>query len=238
MLELSGLWLGFGGVNVIRDLSLRVSKGERLVILGPNGAGKTSLLRLIAGEVRPDEGRIWLEARDITRDPSSTRARLGIGRGFQQASLFSSFTLRENLILAAAAHAGRTGPGRDPLRDPALQEVAQCIARQAGLQGLDRPVSAVDYGTARRLDLALALAGAPRLLLLDEPASGIGPGGAAGIHALIAALPRDLTLIVIEHDLDLAFAIADRIAILDHGRIVFDGPPEAARPALKAIYDA
>ena len=238
MLELSGLWLGFGGVNVIRDLSLRVSKGERLVILGPNGAGKTSLLRLIAGEVRPDEGRIWLEARDITRDPSSTRARLGIGRGFQQASLFSSFTLRENLILAAAAHAGRTSWGGDPLRDPDLRDAAQRIAQHAGLQGLDRPVSAVDYGTARRLDLALALAGAPRLLLLDEPASGIGPGGAAGIHALIAALPRDLTLIVIEHDLDLAFAIADRIAILDHGRIVFDGPPEAARPALKAIYDA
>lgn len=222
MLELSGLFLGYGGVNVIRDLSLRVGSGERLVILGPNGAGKTSLLRLIAGEVRPQHGNIWLHHRDITRDPVPARARAGIGRGFQQTSLFTSMTLRENLSLASGGN-------------PAAIDQ---LAAQAGLADLDRPVASVDYGTARRLDLALALAGNPRLLLLDEPASGIGPGGAADIHALIAALPRELTLVVIEHDLDLAFAIADRIAIMDRGRIVYDGPPEGARPALKAIYDA
>lgn len=221
MLELSGLFLGFGGVNVIRDLSLRVPSGERLVILGPNGAGKTSLLRLIAGEVRPDHGNIWLDCRDITRDTVPARARAGIGRGFQQTSLFSTMTLHENLSLAAGSE----------------DEIAR-LAAQAGLRDLDRPVATVDYGTARRLDLALALAGQPRLLLLDEPASGIGPGGAAEIHALIAALPRALTLVVIEHNLDLAFAIADRIAIMDHGRITFDGPPDAARAALQALYDA
>jgi len=221
MLELSGLFLGFGGVNVIRDLSLRVARGERLVILGPNGAGKTSLLRLIAGDLRPDHGNIWLDRRNITRDSVPLRARAGIGRGFQQTSLFPSMTLHENLALAAGSKA----------------EIAR-LAAQAGLADLDRPVAAVDYGTARRLDLALALAGPPRLLLLDEPASGIGPGGAAEIHALIAALPRSLTLVVIEHDLDLAFAIADRIVLMDRGRITFEGPPEAARPALRAIYDA
>ncbi|NHF73509.1 ABC transporter ATP-binding protein [Paracoccus xiamenensis] len=221
MLELSGLFLGFGGINVICDLSLRVATGERLVILGPNGAGKTSLLRLIAGEVQPEQGNIWLNYREITGDTVATRARAGIGRGFQQTSLFTGMTLRENLGLACAAGGRRI----------------EDLAAQAGLVDLDRPVAEVDYGTARRLDLALALAGNPRLLLLDEPASGIGPGGAAEIHALIAALPRDLTLVVIEHDLDLAFAIADRIAIMDRGRITFDGPPEAARPALKAIYD-
>ena len=221
MLELSGLFLGFGGVNVIRDLSLRVARGERLVILGPNGAGKTSLLRLIAGDLRPDHGNIWLHHRDITREGVPARARAGIGRGFQQTSLFPSMTLHENLALAAGSKA----------------EIAR-LAAQAGLADLDRPVAAVDYGTARRLDLALALAGPPRLLLLDEPASGIGPGGAAEIHALIAALPRSLTLVVIEHDLDLAFAIADRIVLMDRGRITFEGPPEAARPALRAIYDA
>ena len=222
MLELAGLCLGFGGVNVIRDLSLRIQQGERLAILGPNGAGKTSLVRLIAGEQRPDAGQIRLGRRDITRDSVPARARAGIGRGFQQTSLFSGMTLRENLSLAARAD---------------RHEIAR-LARLTGLGDLDRPVAAVDYGTARRLDLALALAGNPRLLLLDEPASGIGPGGAADIHGQIAALPRDLTLVVVEHDLDLAFAIADRIAIMDRGRIVFDGPPKAARPALKAIYDA
>ncbi|MBA4492368.1 ABC transporter ATP-binding protein [Paracoccus sp. S1E-3] len=221
MLELSGLSLGFGGISVIRDLSLRVAPGERLVILGPNGAGKTSLLRLIAGELRPQQGNIWLHRRDITRDTVPSRARAGIGRGFQQTSLFTGMTLRENLSLACDGDAA------------AMEQ----LAARAGLTDLDRPVAKVDYGTARRLDLALALAGNPRLLLLDEPASGIGPGGAVDLHALIAALPRDLTLVVIEHDLDLAFAIADRIAIMDRGRIVFDGAPEAARPALKATYD-
>ena len=106
MLELSGLFLGFGGVNVIRDLSLRVARGERLVILGPNGAGKTSLLRLIAGEARPQQGNIWLHHRDITREGVPARARAGIGRGFQQTSLFTGMTLRENLSLASGGHAG------------------------------------------------------------------------------------------------------------------------------------
>lgn len=161
MLELAGLCLGFGGVNVIRDLSLRIQQGERLAILGPNGAGKTSLVRLIAGEQRPDAGQIRLGRRDITRDSVPARARAGIGRGFQQTSLFSGMTLRENLSLAARAD---------------RHEIAR-LARLTGLGDLDRPVAAVDYGTARRLDLALALAGNPRLLLLDEPASGIGPGG-------------------------------------------------------------
>ena len=144
MLELSGLFLGFGGVNVIRDLSLRVARGERLVILGPNGAGKTSLLRLIAGEARPQQGNIWLHHRDITREGVPARARAGIGRGFQQTSLFTGMTLRENLSLASGGHAG----------------VIEHLAGQAGLGDLDRPVASVDYGTARRLDLVESHAGA------------------------------------------------------------------------------
>ena len=238
MLGLEGLSKNFGGVQVIRDLSLRVRAGERLVILGPNGAGKTTLLRLIAGEVLPDAGRILLNGRDIARLPPDARARSGLGRGFQTAALFEGFTAAENLILAEAMRQGRTGPGRDPLKDPGLQGRARDLAAQVGLTDPALPVSALDHGARRRLDLALALSGGARLLLLDEPASGFGPGGAGEIHALIAALPRDLTLIVIEHDLDLAFAVADRIVILDAGRIAFDGAPGDARPALKAIYDA
>lgn len=238
MLAIEGLSKAFGGVEVIRDLSLRLGTGERLVVLGPNGAGKTTLMRLIAGETAPDRGRILIDGVDITRLPADARARAGLGRSFQRPALFESLTLAENLILAAAAKAGRAGIGRDPLRDTALRAEAERCAALAGLVDLSRPVAAADHGTRRRLDLALALAGPPRLLLLDEPASGIGPGGAQELHALIAELPRGLAMMVIEHDLDLAFAIADRIAILDRGRIVFDGRPEQARAALSAIYDA
>ncbi|WBU53220.1 ABC transporter ATP-binding protein [Paracoccus sp. SCSIO 75233] len=238
MLEIADIAKSFGGVEVIRPLSLRVASGERLVILGPNGAGKTTLMRLIAGEIAPDRGCIRLNGRDVTALPADARARAGLGRGFQRTSLFDGFSLRENLILAAASAAGRTGPGRDPLRDAALEAKAREAARLTHLSDLDRPVAAADHGTRRRLDLAMALAGAPRLLLLDEPASGIGAGGAEELHGLIAGLPRALTMIVIEHDLDLAFAIADRIAVMDRGALIYHGAPEGARAVLRAIYDA
>ncbi|MFV0410407.1 MAG: ATP-binding cassette domain-containing protein [Paracoccus sp. (in: a-proteobacteria)] len=228
----------FGGVQVIRDLSLQLAAGERLVILGPNGAGKTTLLRLIAGEIQPDAGRMTLAGRDISRLPVEARAQAGLGRGFQQGALFEGFTLRENLILAEAPRRGPMRLGRAPLRSPDLNARAEDLAARVGLRDLERRAALVDHGSRRRLDLALALAGAPGLVLLDEPASGFGPGGAAEIHALIAGLPRDISLIVIEHDLDLAFAIADRIVILNAGAKVFDGAPEDAKPALKAIYDA
>lgn len=226
MLSVEGLTKSFGEVPVIRDLSLRVAAGERLVILGPNGAGKTTLLRLIAGEIAPDAGRITLDGRDITRLPTHARARAGIGRSFQTTALFENFTIAENLSLAATA---RRGHARKASR-------TGWLADHFGLHPVARPVSALDHGTRRALDLAMALAGDPRLILLDEPASGLGPGGL--MRDMIARLPRDLTMILIEHDLDLAFALADRVVILDGGRIVFDGAPEAARPVLKAIYDA
>ncbi|MDO5641840.1 MAG: ATP-binding cassette domain-containing protein [Paracoccus sp. (in: a-proteobacteria)] len=236
MLRLEGVSKAFGGVAVIRDLSLHVARGERVVLLGPNGAGKTSLLRLITGETAPDQGRIRLDGRDVTALAPDARARAGMGRGFQTAALFESFTLAENLILAEAARAAR--PLRDPLRDPALRQGAGRLADLVGLTGLGRPVARVDHGTRRRLDLAMALAGGPGLILLDEPASGFGPGGADEIHALIAGLPRDPAMILVEHDLDLAWSVADRIVILDAGRIRFDGAPEDARGALQALYDA
>lgn len=237
MLSVEGLHKSFGGVDVIRNLTLSIMRGERLVILGPNGAGKTTLFRLIAGETVPDTGTILLNGADITQAPPHVRARAGLGRSFQQAALFERFTLQENLILAAAA-GWRRSRGSDPLRDLGLRRTAHDIAERVGLVDLERPVSKVDHGTRRRLDIGLALAGKPKLLLLDEPASGFGPGGERQIHDLIANLTQELTIIVIEHDLDLAFSVADRIVILDAGQIAFDGKPKDARPALKAIYDA
>ncbi|WBU64057.1 ATP-binding cassette domain-containing protein [Paracoccus aerodenitrificans] len=238
MIEIDRLSKSFGGIGVIRDISLRVQQGERLVVLGPNGAGKTTLLRLIAGELAADRGKIRLRDRDITGLPVHARARAGIGRSFQRTSLFETFTIRESLILAASAHHDKSGFGRDPLRDTLLHRTALETAAQVGLEDLDRQVSRIDHGTRRRLDIAIALTGAPDLLLLDEPASGIGPGGAEQLHSMLAALPLSVTMIVVEHDLDLAFAIADRIAIMDRGQIRFHGTPDAARPALREIYDA
>ncbi|WBU56810.1 ATP-binding cassette domain-containing protein [Paracoccus sediminicola] len=238
MLELEGLSKSFGAVEAISGLSLHVAAGERLVILGPNGAGKTTLMRLICGELRPDEGRIRLAGRDITTAGAAASARAGIGRGFQHPSLFESLTLAENLVIAAAARRGDAAPRRDPLRDDALRAEAERVADLVGLRHLEQRVAAADHGTRRRLDLALALSGDARLILLDEPAAGIGPGGAAELHRLIASLPREPAMVVIEHDLDLAFAIADRIALMDRGRIVFDGAPDAARAALKSQHHA
>lgn len=226
MLRVEGLSKSFGAVPVIRDLSLHVKTGERVVILGPNGAGKTTLLRLIAGEIAPDAGRVMLDGRDITRLPAHARAQAGIGRSFQATTLFESFTIAENLHVAVTARRSHGNP----------KSRAGWLADHFGLNPVQRQVAALDHGTRRALDLALALAGDPRLVLLDEPTSGLGPGGLH--HDPIATLPRDLTMILIEHDLDLAFALADRIVILDAGRVAFDGAPDAARPVLKAIYDA
>ncbi|MFV0293552.1 MAG: ABC transporter ATP-binding protein [Paracoccus sp. (in: a-proteobacteria)] len=237
MLELSKLSISFGGVRVINNLTMHIAQGERLVVLGPNGAGKTTLLRLIAGDIMPDQGNIHLDGQDITRLSQDARARAGLGRGFQKNNLFADFSLRENLILAAITRTGKTGAGRDPLYNQGLNRKAEAIAAQTGLDNIDLSVAKADYGTCRRLDLALALIGISRLILLDEPSSGIGPGGAAQIHSLIAGLSRDLTLLVIEHDLDLAFAIADRVAVMNQGQIIFTGSPDAARPVLKTLYD-
>ncbi|TKW66425.1 MAG: ATP-binding cassette domain-containing protein [Paracoccus denitrificans] len=236
MLIVKELSKRFGAAAVIRDLSLRVNTGERLAILGPNGAGKTTLLRLIAGEIAADAGSIQMDGRDVTRLSADARARAGLGRSFQTTALFDSFTIAENLSVAVAARQGKHFVGRNPPGNCKAAFGTDWLADHCDLHPTSRRVSALDHGTRRRVDLALALAGSPRLLLLDEPAAGLGSSGSLG--PLLAALPRDLTIILIEHDLDLAFTLADRIVILDAGRIVFDGRPDGARPVLRAIYDA
>lgn len=237
MLQIERLTKTFGKTTVIRDLSLRLIPGERLAILGPNGAGKTTLMRLISGEISADSGRILLNGRDITKMPLFDRARIGLARSFQQTSLFENFSLIDNLILAESALTSYTGLGGGPSQDPAIHEIIRTRANSIGLNALHRRVANVDHGTRRRLDLAMALSGNPQLLLLDEPASGFGPGATHEIQTLITSLSRGLTMIIIEHDLDLAFTVADRIAIINHGEIVFDGTPANASAALKALYD-
>ncbi|TCO70145.1 ABC transporter ATP-binding protein [Rhodovulum euryhalinum] len=240
MLEVRHLDKRFGPIHVTRDVSLRLEPGERRVILGPNGAGKTTLFNLLAGELAPDAGAILLGGRDITAAPVAERARQGLARSYQKNTLFDALSVAENLGLAAAV---ATGAARSILRDclamPEVRETVREVAARLHLSPhLDATVSAVSYGVRRQLEVGLALATRPRVILLDEPTSGIGPEMAHGFHHMLASLPRELTLLIVEHDMDLAFDVADRITVLNYGEVVFDGAPEEARNSamLKDIY--
>lgn len=231
MLEVRGLSKSFGGLEVTRDVSLRLAPGERRVILGPNGAGKTTLFNLLVGELRPTAGDILLDGRSIRGLSVSRRARLGLSRSYQKNNLFESLTIGENLHLAAAAGAGKTGwLARDSLTDRAVRATVAEMAELVALtEVLDKPVRAASYGQRRQLEVGLALATRPRILLMDEPTSGVGPAMIDAFHSLLQNLPRDLTIAIIEHDLDLAFAVADRITVLNFGQVVFEGTPEETR---------
>lgn len=240
MLEARGLSKNFGALKVLSDVSLTLESGERHVILGPNGAGKTTLFNLLAGELHPDQGAILLGGRDITRLAVDARARAGLARSYQKNNLLPGLSVRENLSLAAAIAAGRSSAlFRDSFADPAIVDAVARIAEQVSLtEWLEIEIEALAYGPRRQLELGLALASAPRVLMMDEPTSGVGPEMIGALHRLLHDLPRDLTLLIVEHDMDLAFDIADRVTVLDHGRVVFEGSPQAARDStlVRDIY--
>lgn len=240
MLEARNLNKRFGAIQVTRNVSLKLEKGERRVLLGPNGAGKTTLFHQLAGEVRPDSGNILLGGRDITRLGAAARARLGLARSYQRNTLFDGLTVAENLGLAAAIAQGHArNLMRSSLSRPEVRETVAEVASQTNLTpALDQTASAISYGARRQLEVALALATRPSVILMDEPTSGVGPEMAKSLHTLLHDLPRDLTLLIIEHDMDLAFDIADTVTVLNYGEVVFDGSPGDARnsPLLKEIY--
>ncbi|PHP28679.1 ABC transporter ATP-binding protein [Limimaricola cinnabarinus] len=240
MLETRNLDKSFGAIHVTRDVSLKLERGERRVILGPNGAGKTTLFNQLTGEIAPSSGRIILDGADVTALPVAQRARAGLSRSYQKNTLFDGLSVADNLGLAAMVAQGRgMGLGRDGLLHPEVRETVEEVAAQLRLSDhLDARVSEISYGMRRQLEVGVALATRPKVILMDEPTSGVGPEMAKGFHDLLAALPRDLTLLIIEHDIDLAFAVADTITVLNYGEVVFDGLPEAARGSslLKEIY--
>ena len=240
MLETRNLTKSFGAVHVTRDVSLRLERGERRVILGPNGAGKTTLFNLLVGELRPDGGSVHLAGEDVTALPVAPRARRGLSRSYQKNTLFDGLTVEENLGLAAAVTTGHAARlGGDSLARPEVREIVAEIAGQVNLMPhLHARVSEVSYGVRRQLEVGVALATRPHVLLMDEPTSGIGPEMSRGFHEMLHNLPRDLTLLIIEHDMDIAFDVADTITVLNYGEVVFDGLPEAARGSklLKDIY--
>ena len=231
LLRIEALSKRFGGVLASDAISLEVPAGELHAIIGPNGAGKTTLIGQLAGEIAPDGGRIEFAKADITRLPAWRRSRLGLARSFQIRSLFPDFSALDNVALAVQAHAGHSFRfWRDARSEPGLREPARAaLARLAIAERADMLVSRLSHGEQRQLELAVALATRPRMLLLDEPMAGMGPDESARMVTTLRELKGELTILLIEHDMEAVFALADRITVLVYGRIIASGAPEAIR---------
>ncbi len=240
MLEARSLNKSFGSLVVTKDVSFALEKGERRVVLGPNGAGKTTLFNILVGELPPSSGTVHLDGTDITGLAVDQRARRGLSRSYQKNNLFNELTIRDNLALAIATARGAAGwILRDTLGDKEIRAKIDDVARQVGLEDvLDVPVATASYGMRRQLEVGIALATEPSVLLMDEPTSGVGPGMIQAFNAMMKALPRDLTVLIIEHDMDLAFDVADRITVLNYGEVVFEGSPDETRGSqlVREIY--
>ena len=231
LLQIDGLTKRFGGVVASDNIVLDVKRSELHAIIGPNGAGKTTLIGQLTGEVAPNAGNIYFDGEDITALPVHSRSMLGLARSFQITSLFRDFTALENVALAVQAHAGHSFRfWRDARRVRALREPARAALARVGLQHrADTNVASMSHGEQRQLELAMALASNPRMLLLDEPMAGLGAEESTHMVATLRELKRELTILLIEHDMEAVFALADRITVLVYGRVIASGDPAAIR---------
>jgi branched-chain amino acid transport system ATP-binding protein len=240
VLELEGICRRFAGLDALKDVSLSISAGTRRAIIGPNGAGKTTLFNVITGEIGPTSGRLRLFGQDVTRLPAHARAAMGLGRTFQITNLFGSLTVEDNVLLAAQALSPSKYAMVRPLsRDVAVKDRARALLEPAGLWAKrDVEVRALSYGEQRHLEVLLALAGRPRLLLLDEPAAGLSPGERREMARFIKGLDSQLTILLIEHDMDVAFEIVETITVLHFGCVVAQGSKDEVRanPSVQEIY--
>jgi branched-chain amino acid transport system ATP-binding protein len=239
-LELSLVTKSFSGLKVIDELSMQIASGERRLIIGPNGAGKTTLFNLIAGEYRVDGGRIEVLGHDLTRAPARRRAHIGVARTYQIITLFAENSLRDNVALALL--------GLRPLRWNMLSQLASqatllrkadAVLARVGLEAFaTRPLREVAYGEQRRVEIAMALAQEPKLLLLDEPFAGLSMSERAEVASLLASIPDDVTIVMIEHDMDVALEFAERISVMHFGQIAVEGERAevVADPRTREIY--
>jgi branched-chain amino acid transport system ATP-binding protein len=239
-LRIESLSKDFGGVHVLRDISFSVLPGERLLIIGPNGAGKTTLFNLIGGQLSPTSGRLFFEGRDITRVPAHQRAHLGIVRSFQLSTLLVNQTVIENALLTfMGCHACRYDLWR-PIRahKDLLDSAEKALASAELWDRRQMPVKLLSYGDRRRLEVVLSIALQPRLLLLDEPSNGLTSEESGAIVRLIKKAGRDVTVIVVAHDMDLVFETAERINVLYYGGLLASGTPDEIRnnPKVREIY--
>jgi len=240
VLETRDLGKAFGGLRVTRDLSLKIAKGARHALIGPNGAGKTTVINLLTGVLKPDGGRILLAGDDITDLPVHARVRRGLSRTFQINQLYADLTPLETIGLAVSERLGRGGDWWRKMgtREEVNTEIADNLSRFHLLDVMNDLTAALPYGKQRLLEIAVAIAAKPRVLLLDEPAAGVPESERHDILAAVAALPREVTVLLIEHDMDLVFSFADRISVLVNGALLVEGEPdEVARdPRVKAVY--
>jgi branched-chain amino acid transport system ATP-binding protein len=231
LLRVENLVRRFGGIVATDNVSLDVASGELHAIIGPNGAGKTTLISQLTGQRLPDAGSIYLAGQDITRLPSWRRSALGLARSFQITSLLSDFTVADNVALAAQAHDGHSFHFWGNARKVAhLRKAARSALERVGLghRG-DVVVSQLSHGEQRELELAVALATKPKLLLLDEPMAGLGITESARMVKLLQELRREVTIVLVEHDMNAVFALADRITVLVYGRVIASGQPSEIR---------
>jgi branched-chain amino acid transport system ATP-binding protein len=240
LLQIEGLTKRFGGIVASDDVTLSIPPGELHAIIGPNGAGKTTLVGQLTGELSAQSGTIRFGGQDITTLPAYRRSLLGLGRSFQITSLFLDFTALDNVALAVQAHAGHSFHfWRDARREPGLREPARAALERAGLADrADADVANMSHGEHRQLEIAMALATKPRMLLLDEPMAGMGVDESARMVALLRELKQEVTILLIEHDMDAVFALADKISVLVYGRIIASGEPAAIRanPDVRRAY--
>ena len=239
-LEVQGLDKSFGGLRVTSNVDLAVEPGERRLIIGPNGAGKTTLFNLITGELRPDRGTVRLFERDITRVPSRRRAHLGITRTYQIITLFPGETLLRNVVLSLLGLSRmRWNPIGRLERQTALIEQAHAALARVGLEHLaGRRLAQTAYGERRRVEIAMALAQEPKVLLLDEPFAGLSIDERRDVRELLAAIPREVTIVMIEHDMDVALDFVERVTVLHFGEVVIEGTRAevVAHPRTREIY--
>jgi branched-chain amino acid transport system ATP-binding protein len=231
LLRVDNLVRRFGGILATDNLSLEVPSGELHAIIGPNGAGKTTLISQLTGQVMPNSGTIHFDGRDVTRLPPYKRSMLGLARSFQITSLLKDFTAIDNVALAAQAHDGTSfrfwGNAR---KESHLRDAARFALRRVGLEArADVLVSELSHGEQRELELAVAFATGPQLLLLDEPMAGLGVTESARMVALLKELRKEVTIVLVEHDMQAVFALADRITVLVYGRVIACDVPDAIR---------
>jgi branched-chain amino acid transport system ATP-binding protein len=230
-LAVSGLTKRFGGLTATDRVDLTVEAGEVHAVIGPNGAGKTTLINQLSGELAPDAGTIRLDGRDITAEPVYRRALMGLGRSYQITSVFPEFSVLINVILAVQAHAGHSFSFWQPVaRERELTTRAGAALEQVGLVAkADVPVAALAHGERRQLEMAMTLATQPKLLLLDEPMAGMSLAESERLVRLLSALKGRYGILLIEHDMDVVFKLADRISVLVYGKVIACGSPESIR---------
>ena len=239
-LTVIGLCKAFGGLHVTTDVNLNVEPGERRLIIGPNGAGKTTLFNLITGELTPDSGTIQLFSQDITKVPSRRRAHLGMARTYQIITLFARDTIIHNVTLALLGLSpARWNPLIDLKRQSHFVEHAQAALERVGLGHIaNRPLAQTSYGERRRVEIAMALTQNPKVLLLDEPFAGLSIDERRDVKQLLLAIPRDVTIVMIEHNMDVALEFAERITLLHFGAVIVEGnrAEVVADPRTREVY--